>query len=245
MEELIVPSPQNITEELFPCTESGCEKTFKHKGDLSKHMLSCSSIKTTNSKNSNSEISSEIPEVEFSDSTFNTRKNGKTSKNLREKPFKCTDCDKSFVFQGTLNTHVWNFHRIEMSEDENSDTIFTDARLRSSSATSHERPFQCRKCKKSFKFHGTLINHMWNSHSIKIERIIQSEFECLICHKIYNDRQMFRYHSIIHSGKRPWSCEVCKKTFQRNTSLNIHKRIHQIRKNLKCDTYKAQLMNHL
>ena len=59
---------------------------------------------------------------------------------------------------------------------------------------------------------------------------------CSVCHKQYDDAQLFKDHMKSHSNSKAHRCEVCKKSFLTNESLRIHKEKCQ----LQTPEYEAQ-----
>ena len=61
-----------------------------------------------------------------------------------------------------------------------------------------ERPYKCKKCKKSFKFRTSLSNHE-KTHLPINER---KKYECSLCNKIYLSKKGFKTHMEGHDSNK-------------------------------------------
>ena len=75
-----------------------------------------------------------------------------------EKPFKCTNCDKSFLRPNEINIH------------ERTHT--------------GEKPFKCTKCDKSFTNSGDMKKHFRRHHDITQDALVQKRFPIVLLQDI-------------------------------------------------------------
>lgn len=179
------------------CTK--CKKTFKFKGSLINHMWICHSIKMKHTKSSDSD---------------------EDNKNSEDRPFKCTDCQKSFNYRGSLTNHkkVHVREKLENSKQKpisNSETS-EDESSESTQLNHKEKSFPCTECEKSFVYQRTLINHMWNYHSIKIKMKRPTNHDSEATDDETSDPTLYARKPY------PFKCTICKTQFQQHTRLITH-----------------------
>ncbi|XP_013001982.2 zinc finger protein 136-like [Cavia porcellus] len=92
---------------------------------------------------------------------------------------------------------------------------------------STERPHECKKCDKAFKWPCDLRNH---------ERTHTGEkpYACVQCGKTFSCSTYYRRHEQIHTGEKPFICQQCGKSFRCSSFLEIHERIHTGEKPFVC-----------
>ena len=71
----------------------------------------------------------------------------------------------------------------------------------------HEKPFECLECGKSFTVKAALKDH---------ERFFSLSIF------LFNNTLHFR----VHTGEKPYDCDICNKAFSTSGALRIHKMIH-------------------
>ncbi|GIY31046.1 hypothetical protein CDAR_266341 [Caerostris darwini] len=75
-------------------------------------------------------------------------------------------------------------------------------------------------------------------------------FACGVCDEVFNCRDDFDNHYIIHSIENPHVCNVCGKSFKLQRSLHVHSHTHSKKKPHSCYvcnlgfTRKYRLLNH-
>ncbi|CAG9814008.1 unnamed protein product [Phaedon cochleariae] len=92
-------------------------------------------------------------------------------KHVKDKPYKCTECDKSFVAKHNLNTHmVTHYDEDPMSCDHCDFTCRTTKGLENHYIKKHENVdliliYECHCCKKKFKRGDYLTKHLTKLHN--------------------------------------------------------------------------------
>lgn len=77
------------------------------------------------------------------------------------------------------------------------------------------------------------------------------EFCCEHCGKTFKQQNVFRVHTRIHTGERPYQCERCGMSFNQIGTLKDHQKIHTGEKPYACEfcpsrfTNKTRLTRHL
>ncbi|GAB0096618.1 zinc finger protein 732-like isoform X1 [Sergentomyia squamirostris] len=137
---------------------------------------------------------------------------------IKEKPFICEECGKTFATNDGLKEH-----RIIHSD---------------------ETPFQCSLCPKRFKNMPRLKQHL-DSHNnttyecphcgiklntkatLKMHMVVHSDvkkYKCHYCGNEYKRSKALKNHLILHTGLRPYSCPFCDKTFANGSNCRSHKK---------------------
>ena len=106
----------------------------------------------------------------------------------------------------------------------------------------------CRDCGKEFNQHSHMKVHIARAHyqlhnleslntldsSEIVEKVKKidcdlkktSQYQCMECGKMYNDKTGLRRHGLVHTGERPYPCDKCDKKFRQKPTLDKHKKMH-------------------
>ncbi|XP_020806399.1 zinc finger protein 12-like [Drosophila serrata] len=143
------------------------------------------------------------------------------SSSSSERPFKCSQCQKTFIRKHQLATHI----RIHTGERpfqcEHCPKSFTQKHILKIHLHTHtgERPFKCSHCPKSFAQKSTQLAHI---------RIHTGErpFACSECPRSFFQQAHLQKHFRKHSGERSYHCSRCPQSFSDRSNLQRHCRTH-------------------
>ncbi|XP_054834592.1 zinc finger protein 85-like [Eublepharis macularius] len=150
---------------------------------------------------------------------------------LKEKPYKCCTCGKTYATQYNLNRHQH---------------VHTD-----------NKPYKCTVCGKTFTYRYTLVHHEATHPEGKVcqhkcsycgkgfttktslSRHLQLHqmgrpYQCDICGKAFAYRYSLTHHQEIHVQGQAQKCLFCWKVFRTSNSLSRHKRIHMETRSYQC-----------
>ncbi|XP_041745632.1 zinc finger protein 23-like [Coregonus clupeaformis] len=148
-----------------------------------------------------------------------------------DKHFSCSQCDKSYALQRTLQGHVARHHAGVRYPCTYCGKLF----LSMSSLTRHdlihtqERPFKCNvsECGKSFKSKSEVKVHM-RYHTG------ERPFQCKVCGKGFTQNCYLTRHMRTHTGEKPYPCSVCGRNFSDSRKRKRHMMTHTGEKPYKC-----------
>ncbi|XP_051018394.1 zinc finger protein 8 [Acomys russatus] len=153
-----------------------------------------------------------------------------TKGQLQDKPYKCTDCGKSFNHNAHLTVHK----RIHTGERPYMCKECGKAFSQNSSLVQHQRihtgdkPYKCEECGKSF-CHSTHLTVHRRIHTG------EKPYECQDCGRAFNQNSSLGRHKRTHTGEKPYTCSVCGKSFSRTTCLFLHLRTHTEERPYECN----------
>ncbi|XP_014062776.2 gastrula zinc finger protein XlCGF57.1-like [Salmo salar] len=219
-----------------PCTCPVCGKTFKVKGDLSKHMMIHTEEKPFSCSCDDSGKSFNLKEHLTIDILTGAGK----------KPFSCGVCGKGFSQKGSLKKHIFTHTGEKRFTCSDCGKGFHQKWTLSEHIRIHtgEKPFSCGDCGKSFNLKGNLRKH-------KLTHTGDKPFSCGDCGKSFNLKGNLRKHKLTHTGEKPFSCCDCGKSFNLKQHLNMHKLTHTGEKPFSCGdcgrsfTQKSSLLTHV
>ncbi|KAL1396052.1 hypothetical protein pipiens_010792 [Culex pipiens pipiens] len=224
-----------------PQSCSMCNKTFRNKRLLQRHVLYHNASKT----------SCPICSKTFTH-TSNLKRHLKTHKPPPE-GFTCPKCPKSFTQGSQLYDHL-KVHKGPPPEESGSYVMHCDfCPLETTSLaafTSHMtkehavpkdqiHPFRCHLCPTRFVAKQGMLRHVQSVHQNQKRREANDpesrKFLCTQCGKRFLRKRHLDEHTNSHSGDRKYVCE-CGLSFSQKSGLNLHYRTkHENRKVHTCD----------
>ena len=175
------------------------------------------------------------------------------------KPYKCTQCEKTFNFHHSLKLHLLQHN----GQRPHKCSICKKAYLTSSHLKSHieavhssKKKHMCPVCDKAFPYENSLKMHMMlhtgekpfmccicsksfvSKSALKVHEsshVESKEYQCDICHKLYKTEVLLRAHRRRHTsdGSR-YMCDVCGNTFMYKSNLEAHYKVHGETRSFKC-----------
>ncbi|XP_058450473.1 zinc finger protein 883-like [Malaya genurostris] len=164
----------------------------------------------------------------------------------RGNPYKCDQCAQSFKSKVYLNRHRKAIHTIGSHRCDQCGASFTNTTKYEYHLKSHDpnKKYKCSYCTKSFLQQHHLLNHE-RTHTGK------RPFLCNICGKGFKHESSFKVHLKIHEGIRTHVCSVCSKTFVQRSSYLQHMAKHKNVRRFQCEQcgksfiQRTSLLTHL
>ena len=199
------------TERSLECGQ--CDKTFRRRDHLNKHVLSihtserrfschiCSKRYTsmgTLRQHMNNSHSQKMLSCQFCDKTF--ARNDHMQKHiqgvhLKERKYICQHCNKGYTSHGAMLQHIGKSHL--------------------------EKNFSCQKCSRKFATNVRLQIH------IQETSLQQNKFVCEICTERFPTESALSEHSVKTHKIKSWQCDLCKHFYKGKYILQAHlKKMH-------------------
>ena len=122
---------------------------------------------------------------------------------LKQKPYSCTICQKSYTLKFSLKDHEELHKGLQI---------------------------KCEACEKMFPTQKLLATHDRLKHKPKVQNITVA---CKICKKtLFDSNSLTRHNLLVHSSNRPFSCKSCFKTFALRSMMNLHTRDTHMRRTI-------------
>ncbi|XP_015834134.2 zinc finger protein 2 isoform X48 [Tribolium castaneum] len=181
----------------------------------------------------------------------------------REKKHKCPNCDKTFVEQWELNSHVRVGHlgKKRFFCDLCDYKTIANNKLQEHIVRKHTRDFKfkCDDCNKGFLNARALTSHKEVAHEglrfacefcsksfaskdtcrIHMQQHdpnhVEAKLPCPHCPKAFFRKQALVHHIRVHTKEKPFKCSECSKGFTQKGTLNVHIRYHTGERPFKCD----------
>ncbi|KAK3599779.1 hypothetical protein CHS0354_037265 [Potamilus streckersoni] len=191
-------------ERSVPCPK--CDKKFKHKENLFKHMklhkqkpFTCSkclkafdTLEKQNSHHCGAPFQCSVCLKPFRARLF--LKEHEDAVHKGSKLYECKICSKKLSHMSSLSRHMTLMHTTE-------------------------KPIECKLCKKTFKVKQILNRHMKFAHS-------GIEYRCDICGYRCSQPDNLKRHKLRHNNEKPYMCDKCGRSYKTKRQLQVHIYLH-------------------
>ena len=140
--------------------------------------------------------------------------------------FDCDICNSTFKHPKRLQVHILKEHKKEFCFKCSicEKKYVNEEQLRMHNKRHASPKMCCEECGKKYRTKPHLRDHVMMNHSNKEDL----PFACpqLNCGRRFISNYRLTTHSIIHTGKKPFSCEICDSVFRRRSHLDKHSKLH-------------------
>lgn len=224
-------------EPIFPC--SFCEKKFKRKYDVQKHILIM-----------HSDLDPEGIKCEICQRGFKTKNNLYLHLKIHKKQYAiyCEGCGKGFSCRSSHDAHYKHVHqglrfKCDICEKSFTTEVYLQSHKRLHDPNYVKRKYNCDQCEQFFYNTSGLQNHIRVKHlnqlhvcevcgkgltnvvSLKNHMKIhtgEKPYVCAICGKAFNKRNLLATHNVVHTKEKPYACKFCDKTYTQRSPLTVH-----------------------
>ncbi|XP_056605833.1 zinc finger protein 408 isoform X1 [Triplophysa dalaica] len=153
-----------------------------------------------------------------------------------QKPYLCNECGKCYSSQESFQAHLLMHRGQRPFKCTHCDKCYGLKRDLREHLVLHtgEKPYVCDVCGKAFARRPSLRVHR-EVHRTKEPDYQAPKIKCPECNKELSTSGSLRNHMRLHSGERPYVCQYCNRSFRQRGNLLGHLRIHTGEKPYKCD----------
>ncbi|XP_044275449.1 zinc finger protein 398-like [Varanus komodoensis] len=147
----------------------------------------------------------------------------------RKRKLQCTECNRSFAFQGQLSQHLLSHVRGAQFPCAECNLCFSSQKA----LGVHERvhavdwPLHCSACNRSFTDAAAFERHQQSHAPGQVRR-------CLECNVYFTDPAALAEHKRMHSQDWPFRCAQCDRTFVHQGLLMEHLQNHSRTRSRRC-----------
>jgi len=141
----------------------------------------------------------------------------------RDKPYKCSLCDRSFSDSSNLQSHKRHVcsNRKTYHYPYCGKLFKTNTKLQLHTRIhTGAKPYSCRHCPERFTWRDQLKTHLLKSNNEG------TWLTCNICQKKFTYSANLKKHLRRHEGVKPYVCSECPKRFCTAAELKTHQLIH-------------------
>lgn len=243
---------------LFKCSQ--CQKTFKRKNGLIKHMEVHSGLNLYRCQ----ECNKYFTQFEFLLKHMqNVHKKEKPYHEsvIKKKQFQCYFCEKAFDLVSALMRHEALHKGEEPFKCNKCQLSFPQKSDWSEHMRTNHIPgisYNCEDCPETFIKKMDLLRHMCDHRNKSADNAPvagaagrsrkkptneqpKKDFKCCKCGEVFISKYQLQEHLEVHAGIRPFQCTECKKAFKRKVDLKNHTSTYHSIKNKKKITCKCHL----